>query len=156
MTLQTFSVVIISLLLKYKKAFIVFLVYIMMGLIGFSVFSNGGGIYYILKPSFGFILGFLLSSLIIGLNIYNNKKIAYYIKAIIGLLIIDIIGLIYMYMILNLYMDKSYSIMKILSIGLFPFFIKDIISVSLAAMIAYRLYPYMEYNSGYEMTYEKR
>ena len=156
MTLQTFSVVIISLLLKYKKAFIVFLVYIMMGLIGFSVFSNGGGIYYILKPSFGFILGFLLSSLIIGLNIYNNKKIAYYIKAIIGLLIIDIIGLIYMYMILNLYMDKSYSIMKILSIGLFPFFIKDIISVSLAAMIAFRLYPYMEYNSGYEMTYEKR
>ncbi|MCR5349745.1 MAG: biotin transporter BioY [Acholeplasmatales bacterium] len=156
MTLQTFSVIIISLILKYKKAFIVFFTYIIMGLIGFNVFSNGGGIYYVLKPSFGFILGFLLSSIVVGSNFYKDKKIAYYIKAVLGLLIIDIVGLIYMYMILNIYMDKSYSIMKILSIGLLPFIVKDIISVSISAFVAYRLNPYLQYNMDYEYTdYDK-
>ena len=59
LTLQTFAVVIISLLLKWKKAAIVFIAYIVMGLIGIPVFSTGGGFQYVLLPSFGFIIGFL-------------------------------------------------------------------------------------------------
>ena len=58
-TLQTFAVTITCYLLKWKKSLIVFLAYIIMGLVGLPVFSVGGGIYYLLKPSFGFILGFL-------------------------------------------------------------------------------------------------
>jgi biotin transport system substrate-specific component len=42
-TLQTFAVAIISCLLKWKRASIVFLAYIIMGLIGIPVFSTGGG-----------------------------------------------------------------------------------------------------------------
>lgn len=139
MTLQTFSVILISLILKWKRSFIVILVYMLMGLIGIPVFSNGGGFFYVLKPSFGFILGFLLSTLIVGSKPFENKKISYFIKAIIGLAIIDIIGLIYMSLILNLYMDLSYSFIKILKIGLLPFVIKDIFSVTLASLVALRV-----------------
>ena len=139
LTLQTFSVILISLFLKWKRASIIFLAYIIMGLIGIPVFSDGGGIYYIFKPSFGFILGFFASSFVVGSNLFENKKIASFIKAILGLLIINIFGVFYMIIILNLYMNNSYSFYKILMIGVIPFIIKDLLSVSLSALISLRL-----------------
>ena len=36
-------------------------VYTMLGLIGIPVFAEGGGIWYILKPSFGYIIGFIVA-----------------------------------------------------------------------------------------------
>ena len=52
LTLQTFAVASIGLILKWKKALIVFFTYIVMGLIGIPVFSTGGGYQYIFYPSF--------------------------------------------------------------------------------------------------------
>ena len=86
-TLQTFAVFMISLILGVKKSIIVFLTYIIMGLIGIPVFSQGGGFDYIFKPSFGFIIGFLAASAIIGIR----KDLFYvkYITSTIGLIIIN-------------------------------------------------------------------
>ena len=39
-TLQTFAVIMVGYVLKFKKAFIVFLAYILMGLVGIPVFSG--------------------------------------------------------------------------------------------------------------------
>lgn len=138
LTLQTFSVILISLILKWKKAFLVFLIYIIIGLCGIPVFSTGGGFDYIFRPSFGFILGFLLSSLVCGL--YSSKyKFINYFKGILGLLIIDFTGLIYMYFIMNYYLDLGKSIAYIIDVGLTPFLIKDIISVILAVTVYERI-----------------
>ena len=79
-TLQTFAVALIPYILKWKRSAIVFITYILMGLIGIPVFSNGGGFYYVLKPSFGFILGFLASLFITGSPILKNKKITFKFK----------------------------------------------------------------------------
>lgn len=147
LTLQTFAVAIISYLLKWKKASLVFLTYIVMGLAGIPVFSKGGGIFYVLEPSFGYIIGFFLSAFIIGLK--GENKILYYARGIFGLLLIDIIGMVYMYFMLVFHLGKTdLTALYILQIGFFPFILKDAISVVLAAFIARRLAPvFNEYGS---------
>ena len=139
LTLQTFSVFIVSLLLGSFKAFIVFLVYIVLGLIGIPVFSSGGGIAYIYMPSFGFIIGFLVSAPIIGIASKSNKFYLKYILSMVGLLIINVCGVSYMYIIFNYYKGVNKDLLNILQIGVLPFIIKDIFTVILSCIIYSRL-----------------
>ncbi len=139
-TLQTFAVIMVGYVLKWKKAIIVFLAYILMGLVGIPVFSGGGGFDYIFKPSFGFIIGFLLSSLITGIVFNKHSKIALYFQGLLGLLIINIVGLIYMYLIMNYYLLLDKSVSYILEVGLLPFLLKDCISVFIATLVYERVY----------------
>ena len=139
LTLQTFSVFIVSLLLGSFKAFIVFLVYIILGLIGIPVFSSGGGIAYIYMPSFGFIIGFLVSAPIIGIASKSNKFYLKYILSMVGLLIINVCGVSYMYIIFNYYKGVNRDLLNILQIGVLPFIIKDIFTVILSCIIYSRL-----------------
>lgn len=143
-TLQTFAVIILSFILKLKKALIIFGVYIVMGLIGIPVFSGGGGYAYVLKPSFGFIIGFLLSSFVSGIKIKDDSLIFYIIKGLLGLLIIDVVGIIYMIIIMNGYYHYGKSLVYILQIGLLPFILKDILSVFIAALVYLRIKPVLE------------
>lgn len=62
LTFQTAVAVLSGLLLGWKKGMIAMSAYLLMGLIGIPVFTAGGGIYYVLKPSFGYILGFIASA----------------------------------------------------------------------------------------------
>ena len=144
-TLQTFAVAIIPYILKWKRASIVLTAYILMGLIGIPVFSDGGGFFYALKPSFGFILGFLASTFITGANVFKNSKIAGLIKGLLGLLTLDLIGMVYMYFILKYYIgsDKA-SIVYVIQVGFLPFILKDSISVVLAYIISLRLSPILD------------
>jgi len=139
LTLQTFGVFIIPLLIGFKKSIIVFLTYIIMGIAGIPVFSNGGGWSYIFEPSFGFIVGFFFSSLVTSLA--SNKKNIYlkYITSTIGLLIINICGVIHMYLIMNFYLNLDKSISYILSVGVLPFIAKDFATMILSCIIYSRL-----------------
>ena len=149
-TLQTFAVSLIPFILKWKKSAIVFLAYILMGLIGIPVFSEGGGFYYVLKPSFGFILGFLASSFITGSNSFKRYKIANLFKGLIGLILLDFIGLIYMYFILKYHIGSDkVSLSYILEVGFLPFILKDSISVVLAYIISLRLNVALNTNDYY-------
>lgn len=66
LTFQTVVSVLAGLLLGLKKGAVSMAVYAFMGLLGIPVFSAGGGIYYFLKPSFGYILGFIASAAVAG------------------------------------------------------------------------------------------
>ena len=144
LTLQTLSVSLISFILKWKRASLVFLTYIVMGLIGIPVFSTGGGYQYIYSLSFGFIIGFFLSSFIFGSNILSKYKWTNIIKGILGLAIIDISGLVYMYIIFKYYNNQDVSFIYVIEVGLLPFIIKDLVSVVLSSIIAIRLEPAIE------------
>lgn len=66
LTFQTVISVLAGLLLGPVKGAASMAVYMLMGLLGLPVFSAGGGIYYVLKPSFGYIIGFVLSAFVAG------------------------------------------------------------------------------------------
>ena len=69
-TLQTLVVFIILILLDIKNSIIIFLIYLIMGLIGLPVFSGfSSGI----TPTLGFIIGFIISPFI---YLINNKIIS--------------------------------------------------------------------------------
>lgn len=67
LTFQTVISVLAGLLLGWKKGAASMAVYCFMGLAGIPVFSAGGGIFYVLKPSFGYIIGFIASAAVAGL-----------------------------------------------------------------------------------------
>ena len=62
LTFQTVISVLAGLMLGSKKGMISMSVYCFMGLVGLPVFTAGGGIAYVLKPSFGYIIGFIASA----------------------------------------------------------------------------------------------
>ncbi|RZA23987.1 MAG: biotin transporter BioY [Proteobacteria bacterium] len=66
-SLQTFAVAALAAAFGWRIAVSTLLLYIAEGLAGLPVFAYGGGIGYLLSPSFGFILGFVPMAFIIGL-----------------------------------------------------------------------------------------
>ena len=57
-TLQFFFVLLAALLLGSKRAFASVITYLVIGLCGLPIFATGGGPAYLLKPTFGFLIGF--------------------------------------------------------------------------------------------------
>ena len=71
-----------------------------------------------------------------------SNKLLKIIKSVIGLLILDLIGLIYMYFILKYYIESpNANFMYVIEVGFLPFIVKDLISTVLAALIAIRVEP---------------
>lgn len=66
-TLQFFFTLTAGLLLGAKWGAVSQLLYVAIGLIGLPVFSLGGGLSYVLQPSFGFVLGLIPAALVAGL-----------------------------------------------------------------------------------------
>ena len=73
LTFQTVFSVLAGLMLGWKKGMISMTAYAILGLIGVPVFTLGGGIFYVLKPSFGYILGFIAAAGVAGIC-YNRPK----------------------------------------------------------------------------------
>ena len=55
-TLQTFMTAFAGLMLPPRWAALSQLVYLLLGLLGAPVFANGGGLEYVLRPTFGYLL----------------------------------------------------------------------------------------------------
>ena len=130
LSLQIAVIFILSCLMERKIAALTVAAYLILGLAGLPVFSKGGGFAYIFQPSFGFLLGFVIGAYVLS-KIYSSSAIkskltAYIIGIISSLLIVYILGSVYMYLLLNLYMDIDYSVAKTLSAAVIPFIPFDI------------------------------
>lgn len=117
-TLQFLFTMMAGLLLGGEMGAISVLMYILLGLIGLPIFTEGGGIGYILKPSFGYIIGFCLASYITG-KIANKVSNPGYKRVLganfAGLVIVYSFGLIYYYVICNYVINTP--------IGVWPLFL---------------------------------
>ena len=105
-TLQWFFVLMAGFLLGAKLASLSVIVYLCIGLVGIPVFAAGGGPTYILRPGFGFLLGFVLAAFLIGLltdKMKAGKVHQMLLPATVGLIAYYGIGAIYFYCIKNFY-----------------------------------------------------
>ncbi len=143
-TLQFLFTMLAGLLLGAKLGAISVGAYILLGLIGFPVFTQGGGIGYIFTPTFGYIIGFLVGTYITGRMVGTTTKPSY--KRILlanftGLFVVYLFGIVYYYFISNFYLSSP--------IGIWPLFLYcfllavpgDIALCFLAAILAKRLIP---------------
>ena len=145
-TLQFLFVVLSGLLLGAKKGMVSVLVYLLIGLCGFPVFAAGGGIQYILRPSFGYLIGFALASYTTGTVCKKleekNEKLKfshYFISCLSGMAVTYGIGFVYKYMILNLYTKTPTAIWTIIAASLPLDIPGDIVLCLLASLLAGKL-----------------
>jgi biotin transport system substrate-specific component len=105
-TLQWFFVLMAGFLLGEKLGSISVLVYILIGLLGVPVFAAGGGLTYIFRPGFGFLLGFIPAAYFIGLlsrKLKCNSALKMLVPAAVGEIVYYMVGAVYFYMIKNFY-----------------------------------------------------
>ena len=72
-TLQYLFTMLAGLLLGSKRGTTSVVAYMILGLAGLPIFTEGGGLWYVFKPSFGYIIGFCLGT-------YVTGRIAEYLK----------------------------------------------------------------------------
>ncbi len=145
-TLQTFFVLLTGLVLPLKASTLAILTYIALGFIGLPIFSGGGGIGYILMPNFGFIIGFLIATVIISVvaqKLKYSKLWQYIVISLLGVAVIYIIGVLYFAFITNVHNNNDYSTIWFVQTVFLPFLPKEIICIILASFTAYKIRPYI-------------
>lgn len=138
-------------LLRKELAFLSVAIYVTIGLIGVPVFTKGGGIGYVLQPTFGYLIGFMLAAYVIGLLIEvlgDKKPLHYFIAVVSGLAVVYVVGVSYLFAILNVYMGKAISVGAAIKIGFLPFLIPDLAWSVLVVIIAMTLRPKLK-KAGY-------
>lgn len=146
-TLQFLFTTLAGLLLGSKKGTFSVIAYMLLGLAGLPVFSEGGGIWYIFKPSFGYIIGFCIGTCITGLiaERMTEKTIrGYIIAAFTGLLIVYAMGMAYYYVICNYVINTPIAVGPLF---LYCFILAvpgDICLCILSAILAKRVKPVLD------------
>ena len=143
-TLQFLFTMLAGLLLGPVNGALAVVVYIVLGLVGLPIFTQGGGPGYIFQPSFGYIIGFAVAAYVTG-QIANEKSRPGYRRLLaadfIGLFIVYAFGMVYYYVISNFVINTP--------IGLWPLFLYcfllavpgDIALCILATVIGKRMIP---------------
>lgn len=138
LTFQTVISVAAGLMLGPKKGFASMAAYCFMGLVGIPVFTGfGGGIAYVLKPTFGYILGFAFSAVVAGtiVNGKTPKLKLYVVSAIAAFLAGYAVGIPYFALIWRFYLNSPSLGEYIISYNLL-YMPKDFALCVLAAMVA--------------------
>lgn len=142
-TLQWMFVALSGMLLGARLGSISMVVYVILGLIGLPVFTKGGGIGYILSPTFGYLIGFIAAAYIIGKAVEKMKDNINYIRVLaamcLGLIVLYTIGVSYMYLIVNVYLGKSITLTKAIWTGALIFIPTDMLSAALSTLLGVRI-----------------
>jgi biotin transport system substrate-specific component len=142
-TLQTMFCVLAGMLLGPWLGALSQAVYVVIGLIGVPVFTNGGGLGYIFEPSFGYLLGLSAGAIVSGLLVGRLKRrfFSVLLASFAGLLAVYVIGVPYLYVIKNVYQGVGMPAGNVLYYGLILFIPGDILKGIVAALLAFKLRP---------------
>ena len=132
MTMQTFVVLFLGISFGYKIALATVSLYLLEGILGLPVFSNspekGIGFVYFTGPTMGYLIGFIFASYFAG---YINTKDSYikiYIKLILSVSIIYLLGLLWLGTLIG--WEKP-----IFSLGAKPFLLAEMFKILLLGII---------------------
>lgn len=143
-TLQLLFTMLAGLLLGKKLGTMSVLLYIILGLIGVPVFTEGGGLMYIFKPSFGYIIGFAVGA-------YLTGKIAHEVKNpsfgrllwanIAGLMAVYGFGMVHCFVIMNYYSGAGMTLWNLILYCFLLIVPGDLFLCVVAAILMKRLLP---------------
>jgi len=143
-TLQFLFCAFSGLLLGSKLGAISQIIYVGIGLLGFPIFTQGGGISYIFNPTFGYLLGFIVAAYVIGKiseNIKNIRFIKCFFTVLVGLFFVYLLGVIYLYGIYNLYLGHKVSLYWAFFYGFVIFILKDLTLCIIISLSAIKIIP---------------
>lgn len=143
-TLQYFFCALGAMILGSKKGALAQVLYVLIGLIGIPIFTQGGGIQYIFNLTFGYLIGFIVGAFVIGKIVENIEKInliKVLATCILGLIIICLFGAIHMYIIYNFYLGQAIGIWKVINIGILAFLPGDLLLSIIISIVGVRIVP---------------
>ncbi|MCQ2466849.1 MAG: biotin transporter BioY [Clostridia bacterium] len=116
-TLQLEFTMLAGLLLGPELGALSVALYVVMGLLGVPVFAEGGGFAYVFKPSFGYLIGFIIGTYVTGYIANKVKKPSFkrvLVASLAGLLIVYLVGMIYFYIIKNFYLAAPIGVWSVI------------------------------------------
>lgn len=138
-----------GLLMGSKKGAVTVAVYLVLGLVGLPVFAHGGGIGYIIRPTFGFLIGFFSAAAISG-GIYerlpNPGFKSSLLAAFAGELSYYFCGLVYYYIFFNYVISNcgaTIGFKELMVVWCFSTFIPDFILCVIAVWLSDKLRPHL-------------
>ena len=140
-TLQTMAVFLAVGLLGGKLGSLCVLIYILLGAVGLPVFAGfSGGLGALFGTTGGYIMGFLLSALLMWLmeHFFGKKTWVLILSMVLGLLICYAFGTVW-FRFVYLRTTGPVGWITVLSWCVFPFLIPDGLKIALAAFLTLRL-----------------
>ncbi len=150
-TLQYLFCALAGLILGSRLGALSQIVYVAIGLCGVPVFTEGGGISYIFKPTFGYLIGFIVASYVIGKIREKVVELTFFktiLTLLLGLFFIYLFGVIYLYISFNLYLGKNISFYFAFFYGFVLCIAGDLVLTVFVAYISIKLLPVLR-KSGY-------
>lgn len=142
LTLQSTAALLCGYCLGPSRGAAATLLYTGIGLAGIPVFTTGGGPAAVLSPTFGYIIGFTVSALVVGFlanRIRRRNALTAYLVMLAGLVCLYIPGLVWLFFILRHISNAPPDIAAILQTGLFIPFVGDLLKTVPAAVIGPRV-----------------
>ncbi|MGL5749841.1 MAG: biotin transporter BioY [Paraclostridium sp.] len=153
-TLQYMFCAFAGILLGSKLGMLSQLLYVVIGLIGIPVFTQGGGLAYIFKPTFGYLIGFIVAAYVIGKIVESQREVTVknlLIASMIGLFFIYLIGVPYLYVINKFYLGNEYTVYMSVLYGFIMCVGGDIVLAVIIALVGVRVIPALK-RIGYAKT----
>ena len=136
MTMQTFVVLLLGMVLGPKIALLTISLYLFQGIFGLPVFAGtpekGIGFVYFTGPTMGYLIGFLISSYLAGSFKYDRGLISNFLKLVFSVSFIYISGLIWLGILIG--WDKP-----IFKFGAQPFLLAELFKVLLLTFLTSKI-----------------
>lgn len=143
-TLQFFFVLLAAFLLGPRAAALSVGTYLAIGLLGVPVFAAGGGVGYLVRPTFGFLLGFLFAAPVTG-RVYELRRQCSFpwllFSSLCGYVVMYGSGMVYFYVCSNYVLGAAVG-WKLVFVNCFLVTaVQDFFLCMLACLVARRLLP---------------
>lgn len=139
-SLQMFAVFFNLLVFEASVSRVAIIVYVLMGLFGLPVFTNGGGLQYVFQPSFGYLIGFVFATFILTTSFAKQLKGQPWTHLLLGVLIIYFWGFSYFNFLQSFYLSTNYSFAWMGVYLVLVFLPGDALSLTVVALLSKRLH----------------
>lgn len=112
-TLQFLFTNLAGILLGPRLGSLAVAIYIVIGLLGIPVFTNGGGPGYVFQPSFGYLPGFYMGTYVTGMIAASSSQPTYrrlLPAGFAGLLLVYLCGMAYYYVMANFFINQPIAV----------------------------------------------
>lgn len=135
-SLQFFFTAMAGVLLGARWGAVSQAVYVLLGLVGLPIFSLGGGISYVLQPTFGFVLGLVPAAWVIGRLASRPVRFGCTLAAMLaGLGVVYAVGLAHLALITRVYFGQQLAVSALLRAGMLVYLPGDAVKLVCASLL---------------------
>ena len=134
-TMQTFVVLFLGMVLGYKLAAVTVILYLIEGSIGFPVFAKGGGFAYLIGPTGGYLIGFILTAFFAGMIKIKSDPVVIFFCLLFSVSAAYIFGLLGLWSYMG--WDKSFN--EVFLVGAKPFLLIEIYKILILTVLSSQL-----------------